>query len=322
MQRLWDEHGNWQTAYTQTTDRKRIDAQKAADELKKHDIRVVLRNDDDFPELLREIPWPPFAIYVRGKLPAFKRPAVAVVGTRKATPVGLQTAQRFAADLARKGVPIVSGLALGMDAAAHEGALEAHGTAVAVLASSVDNITPRTNAQLGERILKNGGAIISEYPLGTESIPRLFLERNRIVSGLSKAVLVIEAPKRSGTLATARFAIEQNRELLVVPGGISNPNYEGSNDLIKQGAQLVTSSEDVLHVLGIEEDKNAATEQQLPFLDETQQKIVAYLTEIGEPMHTDALCEKVALSAAVLSEALAMLTIANIVKESGGRYYI
>ncbi len=322
LQNLWDQHGSWQAALAASHSKKVPDAEKAAAELDRLGIRIILQNDDDFPELLREIPWPPLALYVRGTLPTFEKPAVAIVGTRKATPIGLTTAEQFARELAGRGLPIISGLALGMDAAAHRGTLEARGVAVAVLASSVGYITPRTNAQLGEQILKNGGAIISEYPLGTESIPRLFLERNRIVSGLSKGVLVIEAPKRSGTLATARFAIEQNRDLFVVPGAITNPNYEGSHDLIKQGAQLVTTSADILATLGLETGDESLATQQLPFLDPLQQKIVVCLTENGEPMHTDALCEKISLDASEINEALALLTIANIVKESGGRYYI
>lgn len=320
LQKIRATHGSWSDAYQALKGTMRIDRARSAQELSERNIRIILKEDDDFPPLLREIPFPPHALYVRGTLPKPEALCVAIVGTRKASATGTATAQTFASELATQGVTIVSGLAFGIDAASHRGTLDVDGKAIAVLASGVETITPRSNTRLGEEILKHGGAIISEYPLGTESLPHLFLERNRIVSGLSKAVIVIEAPRRSGTLCTARFAIEQNRELLVVPGSITNPNFEGSHDLLKQGAQLITCSSDVLEVLGIGGKKQEVAT--LPFLDERQKKIFDYLTQAGQPVHTDALCEHLALSAAEAGEALAMLSILGVVKETAGKYYV
>ncbi len=321
LKKLRQRFSSWGKAYAATRDRETPDPEEAFAELEKFGIQCILREDKIFPAQLLEISWPPFALYVRGQLPKKWTPALAMVGTRKATPVGLRFAEQLAGDLARRGVIIISGLALGVDAASQHGAIAGGGITVAVLASGLDRITPQTNSRLGEQILQKGGAIISEYPIGTESVPRLFLERNRIVSGLSQAALIIEAPKRSGTLSTARFAIEQNRDVLVVPGGINNPNYEGSNELLKQGAQLVTGISDVLQTLGLDEQPEKAT-MRFPFLDDPQQKIMAYLTELGEPVHTDALSDALKISGQQISESLAMLTIMSIVKEEGGRYYI
>jgi DNA processing protein len=320
LQRLYQTHGSWQVAYEKTADGQTLRPEDEFKKLEKLKIRIILAQDAEFPPLLHEIPWTPHALYVRGSLPKLTS-AVAIVGTRKATPTGLQFARTTANELARRGVPIISGLALGMDAAAHQGVVDAGGVGVAVLASGLEKVTPRTNELLGNKILELGGAIISEYPLGTQAIPRYFLERNRIVSGLSKAVVVIEAPKRSGTLATARFAIEQNRELLVVPGGVGNINYEGSHELIKQGAQLITETTDILRAIGLANEDGAARVA-LPFLDETQQKIITYLTEFGEPVHTDALADAVKLPIASINEALAMLSVMDAVKEDNGKYYV
>ena len=186
--------------------------------------------------------------------------AIAIVGTRRATPDGKSTARRFAAELARAGIVIVSGLAFGVDAAAHEGCLDAEGKTVAVLACGLANIYPRNNEPLAKKILAQGGAIISEYPPDMPAYPSRFLERNRIVSGLSKGTLVIEAPERSGSLATARFALEQNRDVFVVPGPIAHPNFKGSHALIRQGAELVTTPEDILESYGIAREKSIGAE--------------------------------------------------------------
>ena len=176
---------------------------------------------------------------------------IAIVGTRKATGDGTATARRFADTLARAGFVIISGLAFGIDASAHEGCLDAGGTTIAVLASGADVVSPRGNVRLAERILKNGGMIISEYPPGAEAQPYRFLERNRIISGLSKGVLVIEAPESSGALATVGFATEQNRDVFVVPGPIAHPNFVGSHHLIRNGAELITKPEHVMEAYGI-----------------------------------------------------------------------
>lgn len=323
LTKLIETHGSWGTALAATRTRRTSDPDKAWQLLDRHAVSLSLRDDPAFPALLREIPFAPHGVYWRGA-PVTDAPAVAIVGTRRATRAGEQVAGELAAALAGAGLTVVSGLAFGIDVAAHRAVVAQKGVAVAVLAGGLDTITPRSNAKLGEQILESGGALISEYPPETDPLPRFFLERNRLVSGLSRGVIVVEAPERSGTLATARFAIEQNREVFVVPGAVGNPNYAGSHGLIKQGATLITTAADVLDALGIETKKTDRKKpgEVLPFLDEPQQRIVDILTRAGEPLHADLLAEQTLLGASVLNEAIAMLTIAGILKEEGGRYYL
>lgn len=198
---------------------------------------------------LAAIPTPPKVLFFRGELPSERCISVAIVGTRKPTPYGKEVTHTLASELALRGIVIISGLALGVDAIAHKAALEAGGTTIAVLANSVDRIYPRTNHSLGEQIIANRGAIISEYEPPTDARDYQFLQRNRIVSGLSDAVIITEAAQRSGTLATAMHALEQGKEVFVVPGNITSPLSAGCNALLKQGAHPVTRAEDVLEII-------------------------------------------------------------------------
>lgn len=206
-----------------------------------------------FTRLLDSIHHAPKELFVRGTLPENRPPTVAIVGTRRPTRYGKEVASILARDLAKRGVVIVSGLALGIDAIAHRGALDAHGVTIAVLASGIDDITPRTNRALGEAIIEQGGAVVSEYEPGTPAFTSQFLARNRIVSGLSDAVIIVEAAARSGTLATATFALEQGRDVFVVPGNITSPLSAGCNQLLKQGATPVTCADDILEVIAPEQ---------------------------------------------------------------------
>lgn len=199
--------------------------------------------------LLGVIPAAPEAIFFKGKLPAGRTPTVAIVGTRKPTAYGREVAHQLAYELARKGVVVVSGLALGIDAIAHRAALEAGGTTIAVLANSVDTIYPRSHAGLADDILTNGGAVLSEYEPPMPARSYQFLARNRIVSGLSDAVVIIEAAARSGTLSTAAHALDQGKEVFAVPGNITSPLSAGCNALLKQGAHPVTRTEDILEII-------------------------------------------------------------------------
>ncbi len=319
LKKLNDAHGNWTAAYQQTQGGSRRTAEKEWHRLNASGARLILNADLDFPPLLREIPWQPHGLYVRGAAigPELK---IAMIGTRRATPVGLATATAIARDCCRAGLTIVSGLAFGIDAASHQSTLKNNGKAIAVLASGINDITPRSNAKLGEQILAQGGTIISEYPLDIPANKKSFIERNRIVSGLSRGAIIIEAPESSGTLATARFAVDQNRELFVVPGGVTNPNYTGSHALIKAGATLITCANDVLDALGLLPAKSRT--QPLPFLDGTQQRIVELLSTSDTPLSADVLAQKLKLVASVATEALALLTIEGIVKEDSGAYYM
>ena len=219
------------------------------------EIKVLKLADQDYPLLLRETQNPPEEISIRGELPDRDRLWLAVVGTRKATAEGLALAKKIAKTFAERGAVIVSGLAMGIDTAAHEGALSAKtasgelGRTVAVLGCSVDRIYPAQNENLANKILSGHGAIVSEYEPGTPPLPHRFLERNRIVAGLAQAVIVVEAPEKSGALVTARLAAEYGREVFVLPGSAGHPQYRGSHKLIRDGARLVDSAEDIFEDL-------------------------------------------------------------------------
>jgi DNA processing protein len=217
-------------------------------------IKKLTLKSADYPEPLRQLHKPPQSVYATGATlnDLVSRPSVAIVGTRRMTLYGKQVTRDIAMKLAEQGVVIISGLAFGVDALAHRAALDAGGTAIAVLPSPLDNILPVANRRLAENIIAGGGALVSEYPPGEIPFKQNFIARNRIVSGLAKVVLIIEAGEKSGALYTARFANEQNRELFAVPGSISSPYSVGTNNLIKnQSAAAATSYKDILVSLGI-----------------------------------------------------------------------
>ena len=198
---------------------------------------------------LNYIDQPPKTLHYLGTLPSSRQPSVAIVGTRKPTSYGREVASRFARELAQAGVVIVSGLALGIDATAHRACLDSGGTTIAVLGNGLHRLYPVANRALGERIIHEGGAVISEYPEGTEPYPSNFLQRNRLVSGLADAVVIIEAASRSGTLNTAMHALGQGRDIFAVPGNITSPLSAGCNHLLRQGAAPATSAADILEAI-------------------------------------------------------------------------
>jgi DNA processing protein len=206
---------------------------------------ILTPAEEEYPERLREIYDPPAVLWIRGDASLLSRPGIAVVGTRHPSPYGAGMAEMLSRDLAARSLTILSGMARGVDTAAHKGALEARGKTVAVWGTGIDVIYPKENKRLAEQIIESGGAIVSEYPLGTFPAPQNFPVRNRILSGLSIGVLVIEAAEHSGTRITARLAMEQNRDVYAVPGNVTNKNAWGPNTLIKQGAKLTATWEDV-----------------------------------------------------------------------------
>ena len=209
--------------------------------------------DPEYPPLLKEIHDPPVVLYAMGDLSSLQQRTIAMVGTRNPSVTGSETAHRFAFELASKGITIVSGLALGIDAQAHSGCLDAGGKTIAVMGTGIDCIYPRRHGRLAARICENG-LLMSEFPLKTAPIAGHFPRRNRIISGLSSSILVVEAAIRSGSLITARLALEQNRDVLAIPGSIHNPQSRGCHHLLQQGAKLVTSSDDVLDELNMDYD--------------------------------------------------------------------
>ena len=322
LARLLREHLSWEQAFASSLPGQERWAEEIFSDCQSQGIKLILATDPDYPLLLHEMPFAPHGMYMLGCLPV-AQPCVAIVGTRRAGSEGKATAARFASAYARAGVPVVSGLAFGIDYAAHEAALAARGTTIAVLASGLDSITPRSNTRLGRSIYESGGALVSEYPINTPTQPHFFLERNRIVSGLSKGVVVIEAPARSGTLATARFAIDQNREVFVVPGSITNDHYAGSHTLIRGGATLVTAPEDTFETLGITaSEAGAATHAQLaPFLDLEEQRIVELL-HTESYLTADAISIRLQMTSPAVSRALGSLLLAAIIIEDGPNYRI
>jgi len=292
-------------------------------------INTVKITDVEYPSLLKEISSTPEMFYLIGELPSDEIPKIAIVGTRKAGIAG----RRFAKELARKltelSVIVVSGLAMGIDTAAHEGAVLAGGKTIAVLANGLDKIYPAQNENLAEKILELGGALISEYPAGTKSFKNNFLERNRIVSGLSIATIVIEAPEHSGSIVTARLAAEQGREVFVVPGSIDNPNYRGSHQLIRDGAVLVSSVEDILEDLG---DKIPNSKLQITnksqiinsktknITDVNQLLIIKTIREAGGALAIDEIIKITKLEPHIANQSIAFLIIDGIIKETGNGY--
>jgi len=292
-------------------------------------INTVKITDAEYPSLLKEIPDVPGIFYLLGELPDDKIPKIAIVGTRKAGAVGRRFAKELAQKLAESGVIIVSGLAMGIDTAAHEGAVLAGGKTIAVLANGLDRIYPAQNENLAKKIIELGGAIISEYPAGTEAFKNNFLERNRIVSGLSVATIVIEAPERSGSIVTARLAAEQGREVFVVPGSIDNPNYRGSHQLIRDGAILVSSIEDIIEDLG---DKISNSKLQITnksqiinsktknITDVNQLLIIKILQEVGGALTIDEIIKITKLEPHITNQSVAFLIIGGIIKETESGY--
>lgn len=328
--------GGWRMAYEmlmsgalgETVDRHALlSPEDEWEKLERAGLRLIFSEENEFPPLLRELYHSPLAMYVHnetdGTLPetVVQGKTIAIVGTRRATPEGKTTTRRFAHEIASAGFTIVSGLALGIDAAAHEGSLEApDGITIAVLAGGLDHFYPTENERLGKRILARGGAIISEYPLGEPPYPNRFLERNRIVCGLAKGVLVVECPKRSGSLATASYALQQNRDLFVVPGSVVHPNFFGSHQLIRQGAELVTTPEEILEAYGLTENDRAAREE-LTATPEEKQVLLA-LRATNAPLEVDKIVEMTKLEPRIANQALSFLLLKRLIKETEAGYII
>lgn len=287
--------------------------------IEKLKIKLITGKDLSYPDNLSSIFHPPFLLYLRGDLKKEDEIAVAIVGTRRATNYGKIAARKIARELAKERITVVSGMARGIDTCAHEGALEEGGRTIAILGCGVDIVYPRENKSLMEQIIKQG-AVISEFSLGTKPFAGNFPRRNRIISGLSRGVVVVEAPLKSGALITADFALEQGREVFSVPGVITNPYSKGTNKLIKEGAKVVESVYDILEELGISSLKNERkfhVDYQLSF---GEKAIFDHLTL--NPSHIDDIIEKSGFPVAKVADILMKLQLKKMVRELPGKLFL
>ena len=272
--------------------------------------------DEAYPDLLKEIPDPPIVIYAIGALDALHQRTIAIVGSRKPTFMGRETARSFAFALAKQNTTIVSGLALGIDAAAHQGTLKAEGKTIAVMATGIDTIYPKQHRALADSISQNG-LILTEFPLKTPPIAGHFPRRNRIISGLSLATLVVEAAMKSGSLITARLALEQNREVLAIPGSIHSSESRGCHYLLQQGAKLVTCSEDVLEELPKHRSNSFIEESILALASENRNLVQCIGFELTA---VDSIVDRSGLSMEAVICSLAELELEGIVVAVPGGY--
>lgn len=290
-------------------------------ELEKENVQVMTILDKDYPKLLKEIYSPPPLLFWRGQLPGDDEFLLAVVGTRKPSSYGQHVTKTLARDLAQSGLTIVSGLALGIDSLAHTAALEANGKTMAVLGCGVEraNIYPASNRYLGEKIVDRGGCIISEHPLGTPPLKHHFPRRNRIISGASLGTLVVEAPLKSGALLTAQLSLEQNREVFSVPGNITSAYSAGTNKLIKMGARVTTSAEDVLETLNLQKATQYLAASAIVPESEEETKILPLLK--NEPIHVDELSRSTGLPIQIINATLMLMEMKGKVRHMGGMMY-
>jgi len=294
-------------AYQQTL--KEQKAQQEREKAQALGVRIIGLWEEGYPEALRQLDSPPGALWLKGELPP-SGPQIGIVGTRKASPWALHWTQKVAQELGQSGVGVISGLARGIDTAAHQGALEAGGYTLGVLGSAVDRVYPAENRRLAERM-----SLLSEFPLGTPPQPELFPRRNRIIAALSRAILVVEAGEKSGALITSRFALELGRDVLAVPGRPADPQSVGTNRLIQDGAGLVLSAEDVLGALGV-----SAVRRAPPELEGPEARLYRALLELPMALPED-LAKTTDLSVPEVLSLLTMLELKGLAQAlPGGRY--
>jgi DNA processing protein len=308
--------------------RYRCMAQEIADWAAHEECQIVLQGDPEYPRLLKEIYDPPLLLYALGQLEALSSPTIAIVGTRRPTVYGLQMAEGLASDLAQRGMTVISGLARGIDASAHRGCLQAKGRTVAILGCGIDIVYPSEHRQLARRI-RECGLLLTEFPPGTPPSPQNFPVRNRIISGLSLGTVVVEASEYSGSLITARLAMEQNREIFAVPGNITSPQSFGPNFLIKQGAKLVQCWRDVAEEMIPEirqkllraEETKSLDPPQLDILT-SQETIILSLLSTDKATQFDWLVQKSRLAVPFLCDALLQLEMKGLIRQIPGSLYI
>lgn len=284
-------------------------------------ITCITLEDNNYPALLREIYDPPFCIFIRGNINKINYP-LAVVGPRKYSQYGKQVTQDITGELARHGVTIISGLAIGIDTIAHTSTLQSEGRTIAVLGSGVNkqHIYPATNRNLAEHIIEKGGAVISEYPPGALCNKYTFPRRNRIVAGMSLGALVIEAKENSGALITSQCALDNNREVFTIPQNITSPTSIGSNNLLKMGARPVTSAQDILDALNLQDIKHYVENKKIIPDSPIEEKILEHLSR--EPIHVDIITKKTQLQSHEVNSALTLMEMKGQLRNLGGMMYV
>ncbi|MFA5051477.1 MAG: DNA-processing protein DprA [Patescibacteria group bacterium] len=297
-----------------------IRPEKFLEKIEQSGISVVTIQDPNYPRRLKEIHSPPALLYYRGRLPANLDLGLAVVGTRKTSAYGRMVTPDLIGTIARTGVVIVSGLALGIDTLAHQAAVDVGGKTIAVLGCGLDVLYPLANRLLAEKIIATGGCLVSEYPPGTKPLRQHFPARNRIISGLSRGVLVIEGGENSGSLITARCAIDQNRDVLAIPGNITSPSSAGPNNLIKMGAKAVTSADDILTAVDLEMAEQYYKNSVILPASPEEEKLLSCIGR--EPVHIDEIIQECKLNTSIINSSLTMMEIKGIVRHLGGMYYI
>jgi DNA processing protein len=300
--------------------RRSLDPATLLDRLERTGTRALVQGDAEFPARLVDLPSAPLILYARGTLLPADEQAVAIVGTRRATTYGREVTRRIAADLAAAGVTVVSGLARGIDAAAHQATLSAGGRTIAVLGCGLDITYPPEHGLLAEQIAASG-ALISEYPPGTPPDAPHFPARNRLISGLSLGVLVIEAPAKSGALITVGFALDQGREVFAVPGSVLAGTSDGCHALIRDGALLVTSAAEVLEALNLVRREAQAAVRQLPLGDNEAERTLIQLLS-SEPIHVDDLGRASQLPISTLNATLTIMELKGLVRQAGTMSYV
>ena len=299
--------------------REKVDLSRIWEQIQAKGIQILTWMDEAYPQRLKEIEQPPPVLYLRGELTPEDSWAVAIVGTRRITPYGRQVTEEIASFLAANGITVVSGLARGVDALAHSAALKAGGRTLAVLGSGVDKIYPPENRALAEKIFEHG-AVLSDYAPGTPPESSNFPPRNRIISGLSMAVVVIEAGETSGALITAEFAAEQGREIFAVPGNILAPQSKGTNKLIQQGAIPLLNASDIMQTLNLTRvGQHKAARKALP-ADEVEAKLLDTMGE--EPLHIDEIRNQTGLPVEKVSATLVMMELKGMVRQVGNMHYV
>lgn len=305
----------------------RDEADRHLENILRHDIHVVTIDDEQYPYYLKNIYDPPIALFVKGNISGHDR-SVAIVGSRRASSYGLNMAETISCQLAQCGVTVISGMARGIDTYAHNGAIKGKGSTIAVLGCGLDIAYPVENKELMKKIIECG-AVVSEYLPGMQPLPQNFPARNRIISGLSLGVVVVEANEKSGSLITANFALEQGREVFALPGNISSSLSRGSNKLIKEGAKIVTDIQDILEELNVcritnnmsndFQVRDIAMQKVFKGLEDDERKVAECIMQ--EPLHIDILAQKTGFSMQVLNSLLVMMELKGVVKQEPGKIF-